>query len=63
MSFLTRSASPSLRHPPPYLLRLPFEFGKALEGRRYSSGEEARYGSGFTIEALYEAISMVNGET
>jgi integrase len=42
---------------------IPFELGKALEGRRYSSGEEARYGGGFTIEALYEAISKVNGET
>ncbi len=41
---------------------IPFELGKALEGRRYSSGEEARYGGGFTIEALYEAISKVNGE-
>ena len=37
-----------------------FETGKALEGHRYSLGEEAHYGGGISLEVLYAAISKIN---
>jgi integrase len=37
-----------------------FETGKALEGRRYSLGEEANYGGGISLEDLYAAVCKVN---
>jgi integrase len=37
-----------------------FETGKALEGHRYSLGEEANYGGGISLEDLYVAVCKVN---
>ena len=38
-----------------------FELRNAIEGRRYSSGEEARYGS-WELETFYSAIRQINEE-
>ena len=41
---------------------IPLELGNALEGRKYSMGEEARYGGGYSLETLYKALLLINGE-
>ena len=38
-----------------------FELRNAIEGRRYSSGEEARYGA-WELERFYTAMCKINGE-
>ena len=35
---------------------IPLELGNALEGRKYSMREKARYGGGYRPETLYEAL-------
>ena len=41
---------------------IPLELANAIEGRRYSQGEEARYGGGYTLEQKLEALRKINGE-
>ena len=41
---------------------IPLELANAIEGRRYSQGEEARYGGGYTLEQKLKALRKINGE-
>ena len=41
---------------------ISLELANAIEGRRYSQGEEARYGGGYSLVQKLEALRKINGE-
>jgi hypothetical protein len=41
---------------------IPLELANAIEGRRYSLGEELRYSGGYNLEQKLEAMRKTNGE-